>query len=94
MHRQPGLSRRFSLPLRMAGLVGSLALGAAAFARPGGQEPPPRAIPLVVMIREADWMGPEWSEDAIELGLRESDMERGRDYELKIVSANATGTYA
>jgi ABC-type uncharacterized transport system substrate-binding protein len=39
------------------------------------------------MIREADWMGPEWSEDAIVLGLRESDLERGRDYELKVVSA-------
>jgi ABC-type uncharacterized transport system substrate-binding protein len=32
-------------------------------------------------------MGREWSEDAIKLGLRESDMEEGRDYELRISSA-------
>jgi ABC-type uncharacterized transport system substrate-binding protein len=43
--------------------------------------------PLVAIIRAADWMGREWSEDAIKFGLRESDMEAGRDYELKISSA-------
>ena len=32
-------------------------------------------------------MGSEWSEDAIKLGLRESDLEEGRDYELRISSA-------
>jgi ABC-type uncharacterized transport system substrate-binding protein len=42
---------------------------------------------LVAIVRAADWMGREWSEDAIKLGLRESDMEEGRDYELKISSA-------
>src|SRR3954452_22175248 len=43
--------------------------------------------PLVALIRAADWMGSEWGEDAIKLGLRESDMEDGQDYELKISSA-------
>lgn len=43
--------------------------------------------PLVSLIRAADWMGREWSEDAIKLGLREADMEEGQDYELKISSA-------
>lgn len=43
--------------------------------------------PLIAMVRAADWMGREWSEDAIKLGLRESDMEEGRDYELRISSA-------
>ena len=88
MYRQPGLSRRFPLPVRLVGLVACVALGAAAVGRPGTQRPaPPRAVPLVVMIREADWMGPEWSEDAIELGLKESDLEKDRDYQLRISSA-------
>lgn len=43
--------------------------------------------PLVAIIRAADWMGREWSEDAIKLGLREADMEEGRDFELRISSA-------
>ncbi|MGH7527122.1 MAG: ABC transporter substrate-binding protein [Gemmatimonadales bacterium] len=42
---------------------------------------------MIALIRAADWMGREWSEDAIKLGLRESDLEPGRDYELKISSA-------
>lgn len=32
-------------------------------------------------------MGPEWSEDAIKVGLGESDLEAGRDYQLRIASA-------
>lgn len=46
-----------------------------------------RARPLIALIRAADWMGHEWSEDAIRVGLQESDLESGRDYELKISSA-------
>ena len=42
---------------------------------------------VVALIRAADWMGREWSEDAITFGLREADMEPGRDYELRISSA-------
>jgi ABC-type uncharacterized transport system substrate-binding protein len=47
----------------------------------------PQGKPVIALIRAADWMGREWSEDAITLGLRESDMEAGRDYEIKISSA-------
>jgi ABC-type uncharacterized transport system substrate-binding protein len=47
----------------------------------------PGAKPLIAMVRAADWMGSEWSEDAIKLGLRESDMEPDRDYELNLSSA-------
>jgi ABC-type uncharacterized transport system substrate-binding protein len=43
--------------------------------------------PLIMLIRAADWMGSEWGEDAIKLGLRESDLESGRDYDLQISSA-------
>jgi ABC-type uncharacterized transport system substrate-binding protein len=44
-------------------------------------------VPLVAMIRAADWMGSEWSEDAIKFGLSEAGLEEGRDYELKVTSA-------
>lgn len=56
--------------------------------RPSAYPPsPPAARPLIVLIRAADWMGHEWSEDAIRVGLLESDMEAGRDYDLKLSSA-------
>jgi putative tryptophan/tyrosine transport system substrate-binding protein len=45
------------------------------------------ARPLIAIVRAADWMGREWSEDAIKLGLREADMEEGQDYDLRISSA-------
>jgi ABC-type uncharacterized transport system substrate-binding protein len=43
--------------------------------------------PLIALIRAADWMGSEWGEDAIKVGLREADLEEGRDYQIKISSA-------
>ena len=43
--------------------------------------------PLIALIRAADWMGSEWGEDAIKVGLQESDLEAGRDYEMKVSSA-------
>jgi ABC-type uncharacterized transport system substrate-binding protein len=54
---------------------------AAAAAAGGG------AVPVIAIIRAADWIGTEWSEDALKVGLQESDMEQGRDYEFKISSA-------
>jgi ABC-type uncharacterized transport system substrate-binding protein len=52
-------------------------------AAPGGGG----AVPVISIIRAADWIGSEWSEDALKVGLSESDMEQGRDYEFKISSA-------
>src|SRR5204862_6228147 len=52
----------------------STAVGAAGAA--GG------AVPVISIIRAADWIGSEWSEDALKVGLQESDLEQGRDYEL------------
>jgi ABC-type uncharacterized transport system substrate-binding protein len=84
---------------RLLGLATALALGAAcskpdAGAAGGGQAAGADSAgaggggrPLIALIRAADWMGSEWGEDAIKLGLRESDMEEGQDYELKISSA-------
>jgi putative tryptophan/tyrosine transport system substrate-binding protein len=45
------------------------------------------ALPVIAIIRAADWIGSEWSEDALKVGLSESDLEQGRDYEFKISSA-------
>ena len=53
----------------------------------GEKKPAAPAKPVVVMIRAADWMGSEWSEDAIKFGLSEAGFEAGRDYELRVSSA-------
>jgi ABC-type uncharacterized transport system substrate-binding protein len=45
------------------------------------------AVPVIAIIRAADWIGSEWSEDALKVGLQESDLEQGRDFEFKISSA-------
>jgi ABC-type uncharacterized transport system substrate-binding protein len=42
---------------------------------------------LIALVRAADWMGSEWGEDAIKVGLREADLEEGRDYQIKVSSA-------
>jgi len=95
-------SRLSPLPvrsLRLAGLAACLALGAGCSGKPdakgAGTDQDSTVAgatddggkPLVAIIRAADWMGREWSEDAIKFGLRESDMEDGRDYEFKVSSA-------
>jgi ABC-type uncharacterized transport system substrate-binding protein len=54
---------------------------AAASAAGGG------ALPVIAVIRAADWIGSEWTEDALKVGLQEADLEQGRDYEFKISSA-------
>ena len=37
------------------------------------------AVPVIAIIRAADWIGSEWSEDALKVGLQESDLEQGHD---------------
>lgn len=85
--------------LRLAGLAVCLAFVAGCGGKPdaktSGVDRAPAAVgtaepgakPLIALVRAADWMGREWTEDAIGVGLRESDLEPGRDYELKISSA-------
>jgi ABC-type uncharacterized transport system substrate-binding protein len=83
--------------LRLIGLAASITLaigcgGKSDTKAPATNQAPGEATaaggkPIVALIRAADWMGSEWGEDAIKLGLRESDMEAGQDYELKISSA-------
>jgi ABC-type uncharacterized transport system substrate-binding protein len=43
--------------------------------------------PTIALISAADWIGSEWSEDALKVGLAEEGLERGRDYEFKSSSA-------
>jgi ABC-type uncharacterized transport system substrate-binding protein len=99
MNRNPWLPRS-AASVRLASIAACLAVGAACSGKPdvGGsaanQAPAAAggtnegsAKPLVAVIRAADWIGREWAEDAIRVGLLESDLERGRDYEIKISSA-------
>jgi putative tryptophan/tyrosine transport system substrate-binding protein len=81
---------------RMFGLAVIVALGADCGTRPdkpASADGAPAggaaggAVPLVALIRAADWMGSEWGEDAIKVGLQEANLEAGRDYELKVSSA-------
>jgi putative ABC transport system substrate-binding protein len=100
MSGHPGVTRLPVTSVRLVGLAACLALGAGCSGKPdakapAGEQAPAGAgaatdaglKPLVALIRAADWMGSEWGEDAIKLGLRESDLDAGRDYELKISSA-------
>lgn len=73
-------SRSCALLVPALALAGGLALGPTPAAAQGKK-------PLIELIRAADWMGSEWNEDAVVLGLREADMEKGQDYELKVTSA-------
>ncbi len=84
--------------VRLLGIAACLILGggcsgtpdaqnAAADRAPADSAAAGAAVPLIAVIRAADWIGREWAEDAIRVGLLESDMERGRDYELKVSSA-------
>jgi putative tryptophan/tyrosine transport system substrate-binding protein len=81
---------------RMFGLAVIVALGAGCGTKPdkpASADGAPAggaaggAVPLVALIRAADWMGSEWGEDAIKVGLQEANLEAGRDYELKVSSA-------
>jgi ABC-type uncharacterized transport system substrate-binding protein len=93
IQRRPGLARTgwalaATLAIAACAKGGKAAKSAtadsmAAAAAPGGGA----AVPVIAIIRAADWIGSEWSEDALKVGLSESDMEQGRDYEFKISSA-------
>ena len=95
MNVYPGLPSPPAFSRRLVGLAVCLALGSGCGDKPdakaSGTDNAPAADagakPLIALIRAADWMGREWSEDAIKVGLRESDMELDRDYQLKISSA-------
>ena len=100
MSGHPGLSFLPATTARLVAFAACLALGTGCGGKPdakasAGDQPPAAAgtpgdsgaRPLIALIRAADWMGSEWGEDAIKVGLLESDLQAGRDYELKVSSA-------
>lgn len=42
---------------------------------------------LVAIVSAADWIGSEWSEDAIYVGMQEEGFQKGRDFEFRTWSA-------
>jgi len=44
-------------------------------------------VPVIALVRAADWIGSEWSEDAIRVGLQEEGMNEGKEYQFKVLSA-------
>ncbi|MDX2194047.1 MAG: ABC transporter substrate-binding protein [Gemmatimonadales bacterium] len=80
------LARRpFALALlAFAAACGGAKTDDAAKAAAGAPATTPKAIHI---IRAADWIGNEWSEDALRVGLLEAGLERGTDYEFKVSSA-------
>jgi putative tryptophan/tyrosine transport system substrate-binding protein len=96
MNGHSGASFPLVTSTRLLGLVACLAVGMGCSGKPdakgpaAGQAPGATADaggkPLIALIRAADWMGTDWSEDAIKVGLREAGLEPNQ-YELKISSA-------
>lgn len=89
----PVRSRRFPR-LVMLALAGGLAAacakggeqgaGAKADSAAAAAAPAPKTVAI---IRAADWIGAEWSEDALKVGLSEEGLEKDRDYVFKVSSA-------
>ena len=77
-------SRVVSRELLVGLVLAALLLGCTGKPDAPAQQAPP---PLVAVVRAADWMGKEWAEDAIRVGLLESDLERDIDYRLEVTSA-------
>jgi ABC-type uncharacterized transport system substrate-binding protein len=87
---QLGSARQFLVRcMTLTGIVG-LAAGCAKETPPekgAAATSTPAAPATIALIRAADWIGSEWSEDALKVGLQESELEQGRDYEFKVSSA-------
>jgi ABC-type uncharacterized transport system substrate-binding protein len=71
----------------LAQTIAALALTAASFGLSPDLAAQKRPKATIAIIRAADWIGAEWSEDALKVGLSESDLEQGVDYEFKMSSA-------
>jgi len=89
----PVRSRRFTRFATLAVVAGLAAAcakggdqgaGAKADSAAAGVAAAPKTIAI---IRAADWIGAEWSEDALKVGLSEEGLEKDRDYVFKLSSA-------
>jgi len=93
--RGQGAHERRSNGVAVRWIAGALLLAACSKGGEGGKAAADSAgagsasgsVPQVAVIRAADWIGSEWTEDALKLGLQEMDLEQGRDYEFKPSSA-------
>jgi len=70
--REPGSTRRDSAVGRRDSAGGTVA------------DPPVQ----IAIVSAADWIGSEWSEDAIYVGLQEEGFKKGRDFEFRTASAH------
>ena len=92
MRGQGGIRRRLT-GAAPRWLAGALLLAACAKGGEGEKAAadstaaPAGGVPAIAVIRAADWIGSEWTEDALKVGLQEMDLEQGRDYEFKPSSA-------
>jgi len=87
---QRGSARQFLVRcLTLTGTIGLAACGKEASPEKGAAATPaaPAAPATIALIRAADWIGSEWSEDALKVGLQEENMERDRDFVFKSSSA-------
>jgi ABC-type uncharacterized transport system substrate-binding protein len=87
---QRGSARQFLVRcLTLTGIVGLAACGKEASPEKGAAATTsaPAAPATIALIRAADWIGSEWSEDALKVGLQEENLERDRDFVFKSSSA-------
>jgi len=82
-HRSP---HRAALAVLFALAAFRSAPGQRAGVQPGTSGRPREKV-TIALIRAADWVGSEWSEDAIRVGLREEGFEEGRDFAFRMSSA-------
>ncbi len=78
---------------RLFTAVATLALLAGCGKSEGGEQAAadstaaPAGPKTIAIIRAADWVGAEWSEDALRVGLSDAGLEQGKDYEFRLSSA-------
>jgi ABC-type uncharacterized transport system substrate-binding protein len=85
-----GVIRQFLTSAPKLGLAAALVLVAGCgktAEKPAPGQAAAGAPPLIALVRAADWMGSEWSEDAIKVGLQEMNLVEGKDFQIKVSSA-------
>ena len=89
----PDRLTRFATLALVGGLLAACAKGgdqgaaAKADSAAAGAGASAAAPKVITVIRAADWIGAEWSEDALRVGLSEEGLEKDRDYVFKAASA-------
>src|ERR1041384_1816628 len=87
---QRGSARQFLVRcMTLAGIIGLTACSKEASPGEGAAATTSTAAApaTIALIRAADWIGSEWSEDALKVGLQEENLEPDRDFVFKSSSA-------